>query len=181
MRFSEKEITLKDGRTALLCSPTPDMAALMLKYLKETCSETHFLMRTPEECDIPLEEEHAFLGGMLESQNAVMILCIVDGRIAGNCQISRNARVKNAHRGSVGIALYREFWGLGIGTAMFREMIALAECWGLMQLELEVIEGNDRAMGLYEKMGFQTVAATPNAVRLPDGTMLKEFLMIKTL
>ena len=181
MRFPEKEITLKDGRIALLCSPTPDMADKMLKYLKDTCGETPFLMRTPEECDMSLDEECAFLQSVLDSQNAVMILCMIDGKIAGNCQIARNSRIKNAHRGSIGIALYREFWGLGIGTAMFREMISLAHGWGLMQLELEVVEGNDRAIGLYEKMGFQTVAATPNAVRLPDGTMLKEFLMVKPL
>ena len=181
MRFHEKEITLKDGRTALLCSPSPDMAPQMLKYLKETCGETHFLLRTPEECNMSLEEERAFLQSMLDSPSAVMILCLIKGKIAGNCQIARKTRIKNAHRGSIGIALYQQFWGLGIGTAMFWEMIALAESWGLMQLELEVIEGNDRAIGLYEKMGFRTVAATPNAIRLPDGTMLKEFLMVKPL
>ena len=181
MLFPEKEITLKNGRKALLCSPSPDMAPQMLKYLKETCGETHFLMRTPEECDMSLDAERAFLQYILDSPDAVMILCLVDGKIAGNCQIARKNRIKTAHRGSVAIALYREFWGLGIGTAMFREMIDLAENWGLLQLELEVIDGNTRAIGLYKKMGFQTVAATPNAIRLPDGTMLKEFLMVKSL
>lgn len=181
MRFPEKEIVLKDGKTALLCSPSPDMAQQMLTYLKDTCGETPFLLRTPEECDMPLEAEQAFLQSMLDSESEVMILCMVDGKIAGNCQISRKTKVKNRHRGSIGIALYRKFWNLGIGTALFREMIAQAESWGLTQLELEVIEGNSRAMALYEKMGFTTVAATPNAIRLPDGTMLKEFLMVRPI
>jgi len=64
---------------------------------------------------------------------------------------------------------------------MFQEMIALAESWGVQQLELEVIEGNTRAMGLYEKMGFEIVAARPNAIRLENGSLLKEYIMVKTL
>ena len=79
------------------------------------------------------------------------------------------------------IALLKEFWGLGIGTAMFREMITLAKQWCLMQLELEVIEGNKRAMALYQKMGFQITGFTPDAIRLPDGKLVKEFIMVKKL
>lgn len=181
MRFPTKEIILKDGRKAALCSPTPDMAAQMLQYLKDTCGETHFLLRTPEECNMSQDEEQRFLQSMLDSENAVMILCMVDGKIAGNCQISRKTKLRNKHRGSIGIALYREFWNLGIGTALIHELTAIARLWGLSQMELEVIEGNTRAMALYEKMGFEIVAATPNAILLPDGIMLKEFLMIKPL
>ena len=110
-----------------------------------------------------------------------MIVCFVEGKLAGNCQIARKAHLKNKHRGTVAIALLREYWGLGIGTAMFEEMLEIARGWGLAQVELEVIEGNDRAMALYEKMGFETVAAIPDAIRLEDGTSLKEFTMAKKL
>lgn len=182
MRFPEKEIQLKDGRTAILTPPTPDMAPQMLQYLKETCAETPFLLRTPEECDnIPLDAEKAFLQSAADSETEMMILCIVNGKIAGNCQLSRKVKQKNSHRGSVAIALYKEFWNLGIGTAMLQEMITVAKSWGLMQLELEVIEGNTRAMALYQKMGFEVTGFTPNATRLADGTLLKEFIMVKRL
>ena len=70
---------------------------------------------------------------------------------------------------------------MGIGTALFQEMIQIAKEKDIAQLELTVIEGNERAKALYEKMGFSVVAEHPNAIRLKDGTMLKEFLMIKTL
>lgn len=44
-------------------------------------------------------------------------------------------------------------------------------------MELEYVEGNDRAKRLYEA----TVAEKPNAIRLKDGTMLKEYFMVKYL
>ena len=181
MFFPAKEITLKDGRAALFRSPSPDDGAAMLEYLKTTSSQTPFLLRSPDEYDLTIEAEQRFLQNMLDSETNIMIVCTVDGKIAGNCQISRKSRQKNRHRGTIGIALVQEFWGLGIGTAMFEELISVAKTWGLSQVELEVFEGNHRAIALYEKMGFETVAAIPNTIRLEDGTMLKEFTMVKVL
>lgn len=181
MIFKEKEIILKDGRTAILRSPKPADAAAALEYMKITAAQTPFLLRTPEEITMTVDEEAKFLETFQHSDTKVMILCIVDGKLAGNCQIARKNKKKTCHRGSIGIALVQEFWNLGIDTTMFEELIAIAKQWNLMQLELEVIEGNERAMGLYRKMGFETVSYTPNAIRLSDGTLLKEFLMVKPL
>ena len=64
---------------------------------------------------------------------------------------------------------------------MFEEMAKIARDWGVEQMELEVIEGNSRAMALYEKMGFMLVAEKPNAIHLKDGTRLKEYFMVKDL
>lgn len=179
MYFTPKEIQLKDGRTALLRAPLPSDAEAALEFMKITAEETPFLLRSPEECTLTLDDEIKFLARFPADPNAAMILCFVDGVLAGNCQVVRKNKVKNRHRASIGIALKQQFWGLGIGTALFEEMIAIAEGWGLMQLELEVIEGNDRAMGLYRKMGFETVSFVPNAIRMPDGSYAKEYLMIR--
>lgn len=181
MIYEPKEFKLKDGRTALLRSPTAADAAALVEYLKITAEETPFLLRCPEECTMTVEQEEAYLRRSVDIADHVMILCEVDGKIAGNCNLSRMNKLKTRHRGEIGIALVRKYWNLGIGTAMFEEMLRLATEWGIAQLELEVIEGNDRAIALYEKMGFSIVAAKPNAIRLPDGSLLKEYLMIRQL
>jgi len=181
MIFQTKEITLKDGRKATLRSPEAADAAQALEYLKITAAETPFLLRTPEEVILTEEKEAKFLNWCREDPSTLPIYCFVDGVLAGNCQLSRKTKRKNCHRGTIGIALCREFWNLGIGSAMFREMIAAAESWGLLQLELEVIEGNDRGIALYKKFGFETVGYTPNAIRMEDGRFVKEFLMVKSL
>lgn len=181
MHFPEKQIRLKDGRTAVFRSPSPADAAEMIEYMRKTAGETDFLLRTPEEVTVLVPEEETYLNRILESSHQCMIVCTVDGKLVGNCQIVRHNKRKNCHRADVMIALLEEFWNLGIGSAMFREMITIAREWKLMQLELEVIEGNERAIGLYRKMGFETVSYIPNAIRLSDGTMLKEFRMVKPL
>ncbi len=76
------------------------------------------------------------------------------------------------------IGLTKEFWNLGIGTAMFEEMIAIARNReGVRHIDLEFIEGNSRARALYEKMGFRIIAVKPEAIMLRDGTLLNEYLM----
>lgn len=181
MEYIAKEIRLRNGKTGVFRTPTVEDASALLEYLKVTAAETPFLLRTPEECTMTVEQEQDYLRTAIASQNRVMILCEVDGKLAGNCQLDRKDKQKTCHRAMVGIALIREFWGLGIGTAMLTELTRLARQMGLEQLELEVIEGNQRAMALYEKIGFRTVGAKPNAIRLPDGTRLQEFYMVKEL
>lgn len=181
MRFEEKEIRLKDGRTAILRSPSPDDVAELLEYKKRTAAETPFLLRSPGENTMTVDEERNYLQHVLDSDSKCMILCTVENKVAGNCSIDRKTKRKICHRASIGIALLEEFWNLGIGTAMFEELIAIGKAWGLTQLELEVVEGNTRAIGLYRKMGFETVGFTPNAMRMPDGTFAKEYLMVKPL
>ena len=181
MIFLEKQIRLKDGRTAILRSPTANDAAQMLEYLATTAGETPFLIRYPEECTETPDQEAAFLQKMIDSPIDMMLVCTVDGKLAGNCRLARHGRIKTRHRAGVAIALKKEFWGLGIGTVMFEEMIRCATEMGISQLELEVIEGNDRAISLYRKMGFETVATRPDAICLKDGTMLAEHIMIKKL
>ncbi|HOF99929.1 MAG TPA: GNAT family N-acetyltransferase [Clostridia bacterium] len=181
MLFEQKTIPLKNGALCTLRSPAAADAAEMIECLRNCCAQTPHLLREPEECAETPEQEARYLEGINASENHVMIVALVGGRIAGNCQIERHRRMKTRHRASVGISLLREYWNLGIGTAMFGEMLDIARQWGIMQLELEVIEGNARARALYEKLGFRLAAIHPGGIRLRDGRLLDEYLMIRRM
>ena len=183
MVIEEKNFTLKDGRNAVLRSPREEDIEGTLEYLRVTAAETDFILRYPEECD-----KYTYEGekGLFEHANAspyeAFIMCIVDGKVAGNCNIMFNNKIKTKHRASVAIALCKEYWNQGIGTKMFEEMIRIAQTRPeVMQLELEFVEGNTRARALYEKMGFQITGVRPDAIRLKDGTLLDEYMMIRKM
>lgn len=183
MQIEEIEFALKDGRQALLRSPKAEDAESTLDYLTASAGETEYLVRYPEECGrYTVEGEKALFAEKNASPNEAMILCIVDGKVAGNCEITFLNKIKTRHRATVAIALLRDFWNQGIGTRMFEVLIRLAESReGVMQMELDVMEGNDRARHLYEKMGFRIAGVRPNAFRLKDGTLLDEYLMIRKM
>lgn len=181
MIFQPKEIILKDGRRAVLKSPAITDAAEMLAYIKQCCGETEFLVRYPEEYSDSVEAEEDWIRGVVDSPAALPITCYVDGRIAGSCELRFHRGIKAGHRASIGISILKEFWGLGIGSAMFEELIAAARAHGTEILELDHIEGNHRARHLYEKYGFCVVAEKPRAFKLKDGTYRSEFSMQKCL
>jgi RimJ/RimL family protein N-acetyltransferase len=177
------EFTLKDGRKALIRSPKDEDIPGMLDYLYQSAGETEFILRYPEECGkYTPEGEKALFDRINASDREAMLVCLVDGKVAGNCNILWTAGMKTRHRASVAIALLKEFWNLGIGTRMFEEMIRIAEAnENLIQMELEFVEGNTRARALYEKMGFRITGVNPNAIRLRDGTLLNEYCMIREI
>ena len=177
------EFKLKDGRRALIRSPIDQDIPEMVEYLYISAGETDFLLRYPEECTkYTAEGEKALFDRVNKADNEAMLVCLVEGKIAGNCQITWNNGLKTRHRASVAIALLREFWNQGIGTRLLQELIHIAESnRNIIQLELDFIEGNTRARTLYEKMGFRITGVKPNAIRLKDGTLLNEYSMIRTI
>jgi RimJ/RimL family protein N-acetyltransferase len=183
MIVEKKEIILKDGRKAILRSARDEDIPGMLEYLYISAGETDFILRYPEECGkYTAEGEKELFDRVNASDNEAMIVCLVDGKVAGNCQIVWKTGIKTRHRAQVAIALLKEFWNLGIGTAMFTEMIDIARSNpDIIQMELEFIEGNTRARALYEKMGFRITGVKPNAIRLKDGTLLNEYQMVRKM
>ena len=183
MIIDEVRFKLRDGREALLRSPKEEDVESTLEYLVVSAGETDFILRYPEECGkYTPEGEKKLFEQKNESPNEAMIMCVVDGKVVGNCEISFFKGMKTKHRASIGIALISEFWNQGICTKMFEEMIRLAENReDVLQIELEFVEGNARARHLYEKMGFRITGVRPNAIRLKDGTLLNEYTMIKEI
>lgn len=124
MTIKDIEFKLKDGRTAILRSANEKDAKAFIEYMKKSTGETDFLLRTPEECETQtIEQEIDFINNCNSSDAQAMIVCEVGGKLAGNCMVWWNNRVKTGHRASVAIGLLSEFWNQGIGTRMFQEMI----------------------------------------------------------
>lgn len=183
MILEDKWFTLKDGRKAVIRTPREEDIEGMLNYLRVSAEETEFILRYPEECSkYTYEGEKKVFADWAASENDLALVCLVDGEVAGNCQVRINSNLKTKHRASIGIALMKKYWNLGIGTRFFEELIAFAKSKPeVIQMELDFVEGNTRARALYEKMGFRICAVHPNAIKLKDGRLLNEYMMIKEL
>ena len=66
MKFEERTITLKDGRTCVLKPNAPEYAAEMIEYMTKTAAETEYLLRYPDEVNFTVEKEKEILGNILE-------------------------------------------------------------------------------------------------------------------
>lgn len=127
MIIDDVRFELKDGREAILRSPKEEDVESTLEYLVTSAGETDYILRYPEECGkYTAEGEKTLFEQKNASPNEAMIMCIVEGKVVGNCGISFFKGMKTKHRASIGIALISDFWNQGIGTKMFEEMIVYA-------------------------------------------------------
>ena len=162
----QKTIRLKDGRECVLRNGTETDGAAALEIFLLTHTQTDYLRSYPEENDITAEQEARFLKAKTESADEIEILAEVAGRTAGTAGIEKiGAKDKVKHRAEFGISVDREYWGLGIGRALTKACVECAKNAGYAQLELEVVAENERAIKLYQSLGFVEYGRNPKGFR----------------
>ncbi len=83
----------------------------------------------------------------------------VDGEVVGNLTLHavQSSSPRRRHAGALGMAVRDDWHGRGVGTALMRACIDLADNWlNLHRLELDVFLDNEPAIRLYKKFGFVT-------------------------
>ncbi len=183
MILEEKKIVLKNGISAVLKTPETHEAEKLLNCIKTICGETKYLARYKEDWDnVTVESEEKWIQSNRDSERSLVIACYIDGEIVGNCDISFKNGSKTFHRAVIGIAIREKCWNLGIGTAMFKELLKAAKEHKETEfVELEYMQGNDRGKALYEKFGFREIHVTPKACKLKDGSYLNLVYMQKEI
>lgn len=162
----EKTILLKNGKRCLLRPAEGRDAEAVYALFVRTHGETDYLASYPEENTMTVEGERAFLERKAESPNEVQILACVDGETAGLAGISAiGSKEKLRHRAEFGISVEKKFWGMGIGRALAQACIECAKEAGYAQVELDVVAENQRAVRLYESLGFREYGRNPMGFR----------------
>ena len=161
MQFN-RTITLKDGRPCILRNGTYEDGQAMLDIYLLTHGQTDFLLSYPDEAAMTAEMEAEFLRSKTLSENEIELLAEVEGRVvaaAGIGAVGKKDKVR--HRAEFGISVDKAYWGLGIGRALTEACIELAKQAGYLQLELEAVADNGRALALYEREGFMEYGRNP--------------------
>ena len=163
MKYSQK-IILKNGEEAWLRNGDAADGRAVFKNFNSTHAETDFLLSYPDENSYDPEQEARFLEEKTKSSNEIEIIALVDGKVAGTAGIEAvGKKDKIKHRAELGISISKEYWGLGLGTALTEACIQCARDAGYVQLE------NTRAISMYQKLGFTEFARNPRGFRSRTG------------
>ena len=161
MRF-EQRIILKNGKEAWLRNGDAADGHVVYEVFKATHAETDFLLSYPDENTFDPAQEAQFLETKAKSPNEIEILAFVDGKVAGLAGIEAvGTKYKVKHRAEFGISILKEYWGLGLGKALTKACIQCARDAGYVQLELNVVSENRKALSLYEGLGFKEFGRNP--------------------
>ncbi len=161
MRYNQT-IILKNGKEALLRNGDAADGPTVYENFNATHAETDFLLTYPDENSFDPEQEARFLEEKTRSSDEIEIIAVVDGRVAGTAGIEAVGRkYKIKHRAEFGIGILKEYWGLGLGKALAKACIQCAEEAGYTQLELDVAAENEKAISLYQSLGFVEYGRNP--------------------
>ena len=178
----DKTITLKDGRSCRLRSGTEADGAALLSLFVLTHGQTDYLLTYPDENTLTEDDEKKFLREKEASGDGLELLAELDGRLVASAGFGRvGSQEKLRHRAEFGIAVDRDYWGLGIGRALTEACIACAAAAGYMQLELDVVAGNRAARALYEHEGFVEFGRNPRGFSSRSGGWQELVLMRREL
>lgn len=161
MKYSQR-LLMKNGKEAYLRNGVASDGSAVFENFNLTHAETDYLLSYPDENTFDAEQEGQFLEKKAASINEIEIVAFVDGKVVGTAGIEAvGTKYKVKHRAEFGISLLKEYWGLGLGRALLEACIKCAKEAGYVQLELNVVAENERAVSLYKKMGFLEYGRNP--------------------
>src|ERR1041384_6391717 len=113
-------------------------------------------------------------------ESAHYLVAVVDERIVGMVSIDTFPnRPRRKHAGEIGISVHEEWQGKGVGAALMRAILDLADNWlNLTRIELEVFADNEAAIHLYERFGFE-VEGTLRQHAFRDGQFVDSTMMAR--
>ena len=86
---------------------------------------------------------------------------------------------RRGHVGYVGMAVHDKWHSKGVGTALMKALLELAENWlNLSRLELNVFTDNEPALRLYKKLGFE-IEGTHKKYAFRDGGYVDAYTMAR--
>ena len=158
----EQRITLKNGNEAWLRNGDAPDGNAVFDIFNATHAETDYLLSYPDENSFDPEQEAHFLEEKTKSPNEIEIIAFIAGEIAGMAGIGAvGTKYKVKHRAEFGISILKEYWGLGLGRALTEACIQCARDAGYVQMELNVVSENKRAISLYQNLGFAEFGRNP--------------------
>ena len=106
----------------------------------------------------------------------------VDGEVAGLYILHPNNVGRCGHHANASYAVSSRMRGKKIGESLVRDCLHRAKELGYRLLIFNaVVKGNDRAIRLYEKLGFRRVGAIPGGFLLKTGEYQDIFVYYHTL
>ena len=87
--------------------------------------------------------------------NFVCLVATSKEEIVGMASLTR-FEGRRSHVGAVGMGVHDAYVGNGLGSRLLTSLLDVADdWWALRRIELTVNADNGRAIGLYERMGFE--------------------------
>lgn len=152
-------------------------AEALLKHAEKVYGEGRNLLTAPEEFNVTLEQEVQWLKDN-KVKGHLTLVGEHDSIIVGMLNATKGSRKRVKHICMFGISIQEEFCNHGLGSKMIQRLLDWAkEAKDIEKVCLEVFAHNERAIHVYEKLGFKVEGRKERHVKFEDGTYSDELIM----
>ena len=158
-------------------NPKIEDAEEIIKFYQKMGGETTFLSFEENEYPLDEEEQKKSIEYMQKEPHCTMIIAFADKEIVGIGTIYSESKVKAKHCGGLGIVVKKAYQGMGIGTHIMSQLIEFCKTNGVTtKISLETRCDNQKAVTLYENLGFEVEGRLRNAA-LVEGVYHDVYVM----
>lgn len=98
-----------------------------------------------------------------DNERKVSLVATHQGEVIAQGSVEQFSRLRRSHCGSIGMGVSEKWQGQGIGKQLLITLLEVADNWMLLRrVELTVFSDNKAAIGLYQKLGFETEGVLRN-------------------
>ena len=142
--------------------------------------ETDFMLFEPGERDTTVSEQADFLRNSSKVNNILLLVTEYDGEIIGFLGATGNKNNRNRHVLSFVTGVRKHYWGLGMGSALLKNLEVWAITNQYYRIEMTVRESNIRAINLYKSLGFIIEGVRHHSLKV-DSEYVNELYMGKLI
>lgn len=176
MLITKKDFAIKGLNYSIRSAGRADAAALSDLRL-QIDGETENLDREPGEAFIDAKDFEALIKADSESPRNIFLVAETNGKLIGFSRCEGTDLKRFRHKVEFGVGVLKEYWGHGIGKNFLQESISWADANDIKKITLNVMETNENARKLYEKLGFEVEGILKKDKLLSDGEFYNMVIM----
>lgn len=178
--ISSKTFKSKSGKDITIRNAHSKDAQRLIDINTAIVGESLYMMREPEELNYTLNGEISRINNFNESEGSLYLVAETGGTVAGYIDFQNGFLRRTSHAGNFSIFIDKNYREEGIGKMLLQTLIEWAEQNPLIEkITLAVFSTNERAQGLYRKLGFIVEGNCPKDMKLKDGSYMDSVLMYK--
>jgi len=147
---------LRDGRSVTIRAIRPDDKGLLIDALGKMSPQSLYLRLFSAKRKFSDEEMHQITA--VDFVNVVALVAVLDkdgsGQIVGGGRYIRIGTSGTGQSAEVAFLIDDAHQGLGIGSRLFKHLVAIARESGITQFEAEVLPSNAAMLGLFARSGL---------------------------